>query len=75
MVLHPFGGIGTTFMQAISLERIPISYDINPIATNVCETLYRLFNPNFMRKEVKNQLLDFCRDYDENLNYRNLITK
>jgi len=75
VVLDPYGGIGTTFMQAISLERIPFSYDINPISTNVCENLYRLFNPNFRREEVKNQLLDFCCDYDENQKYRNLLTE
>ena len=40
VVLDPFGGIGTTFIQALSLERVPFSFDINPIATNVCKTLY-----------------------------------
>lgn len=75
VVLDPYGGIGTTFMQAISLERIPFSYDINPIATNVCETLYYLFNPKFKHEEVKNQLLDFCCDYDENKNYCDSLTE
>ncbi|MGE5389797.1 MAG: DNA methyltransferase [Deltaproteobacteria bacterium] len=75
VILDPYGGIGTTFMQAISLERIAFSYDINPIATNVCENLYRLFNPNFKHQEVKNQLLDLCCDYDDNQNYRNWLTK
>ncbi len=70
VVLDPFGGIGTTFMQALSLERTPLSFDINPIATNVCETLYRLFDPNFGHEDVKKQLLDYCRDYDKNYDYR-----
>ena len=74
-VLDPFGGIGTTFMQALSLERTPLSYDINPIASNVCNALYCLFDPNFNREEVKKQLLSFCLDYDEHQNYRQLLTE
>ena len=73
-VLDPFGGIGTTFMQALSLERIPLSFDINPIATSVCEVLYTLFDPDFRREEVKNQLLDLCCEYDRNTNFGDLLS-
>lgn len=68
-VLDPFGGIGTTFMQALVLEREPYSFDINPVACSVCETLYFLFNPLIDKNDVKNNLLKICDEYDENIDY------
>lgn len=68
-VLDPFGGIGTTFIQALLLERNPISCDINPIATNVCSALYELFDPDLDRETLKQQLLSFCDNYDGNTDY------
>ena len=61
VVLDPFGGIGTTFMQALSLERVPYSFDINPVASTVCKTLYMLFNPSVNKEQIKNQLLQLDR--------------
>ena len=74
VVLDPFGGIGTTFMQAISLERIPFTYDINPIATSVCDALYRLFDPDFGHEDVKARLLEMCDKYIETHNYSDLLS-
>ena len=69
VVLDPFGGIGTTFIQALSLERIPYSFDINPVATNVCKTLYRLFDPSIDKNIIRNKLLQLCEGYDETRDY------
>jgi hypothetical protein len=69
VVLDPFGGIGTTFMQALSLERVPYSVDINPIASTVCETLYMLFNPAVNKEQIKKQLLQLCKGFDEANDY------
>ena len=69
VVLDPFGGIGTTFMQALSLERIPFSYDINPVATTVCNTLYELFSPSLNLNDIKEELLNKCEEYDEMIDY------
>ena len=69
VVLDPFGGIGTTFMQALSLERIPYSFDINPVATTVCKTLYMLFDPSINKETIRNQLLQLCEGYDETKDY------
>jgi len=64
IVLDPFGGIGTTFIQALSLERVPYSFDINPIASAVCKTLYMLFNPSVNKESIKRYLLQLCDVYD-----------
>lgn len=69
IVLDPFGGIGTTFMQALTLERVPYSFDINPIATTVCKTLYMLFDPLLDKNLIKNQLLQLCEGYKDTENY------
>lgn len=69
VVLDPFGGIGTTFIQALSLERVPFSFDINPIATNVCKTLYMLFDPSVNKESIKRKLLQLCEGYDESKDY------
>ena len=69
VVLDPFGGIGTTFMQALLLERKPYSFDINPVASSVCKTLYMLFNPSIDKEQIKNQLLQLCENFDEAKDY------
>ena len=69
VVLDPFGGIGTTFMQALSLERVPYSFDINPVASFVCKTLYRLFDPVLDKNLIKTQLLQLCDGYNESKDY------
>lgn len=69
VVLDPFGGIGTTFMQALILEREPYTFDINPIATNVCTTLYDLFNPAIDKQQLQTNLLQICDEYKDMVNY------
>lgn len=69
VVLDPFGGIGTTFMQALSLERVPYSFDINPVASSVCKTLYRLFDPALNKNLIKDQLLQLCEGYNDSKDY------
>ena len=69
VVLDPFGGIGTTFIQALSLERTPYSFDINPVATTVCKTLYMLFDPSVNKEMIRDQLLQLCEGYDETKDY------
>lgn len=69
IVLDPFGGIGTTFMQALSLEREPYSFDINPIASFVCNTLYKLFNPLLDKNMIRTHLLQLCEGYDASSDY------
>lgn len=69
VVLDPFGGIGTTFIQALSLERIPYSFDINPVATTVCKILYMLFDPSIDKEIIRDQLLQLCKGYDETKDY------
>ena len=45
VVMDPFGGIGTTFIQALIQKRIPISIDNNSIASHITNDFYVMFNP------------------------------
>lgn len=56
-------------MQALSLEREPYSFDINPVASAVCKTLYMLFNPTVNKELIKSQLLQLCDGYDDTKDY------
>lgn len=73
LILDPFGGIGTTFIQALLLERIPFSCDINPVASSVCRTLYLLFNPKLDKERIRKQLLQFSEGYDKEHDYTNYL--
>lgn len=75
VVLDPFGGIGTTFIQALTLERAPYSFDINPVASVVCKTLYMLFDPTIDKEQIKNQLLQLCEGYDEATDYTIVLSE
>ena len=75
VVLDPFGGIGTTFIQALSLERVPYSFDINPVASNVCKTLYKLLDPSINKEELREQLIILCSDFDKSYDYTTTLSE
>lgn len=45
LVMDPFGGIGTTLVQALIQKRIPISIDNNLIASKIAKDFFILFSP------------------------------
>lgn len=56
VVLDPFGGSGTTVIEAIKLNRLPIYNDINPFATDIVLSLlaalkYFLSNNKILNRE------------------------
>lgn len=74
VVLDPFGGIGTTFVQALIQGRIPISIDNNPIAGKVCRDFFSLFDPEVDLDDIKDSIIEDISDYDEKRNYINEIS-
>lgn len=69
VVLDPFGGIGTTFFQAIVQMRQSISFDINYVASEINKSLFRLINPEIELANYKQRIMDFCNDYDDTKKY------
>lgn len=66
-VFDPFSGIGTTFFQALSLERSPIASEICTVAVNICKSMLLLFDPkinlNKLREDIQNIVFEY--DYDQ----------
>lgn len=69
VVLDPFGGIGTTFMQALLLERYPTTFDINIAASEVSSTIFCLFDPSVNYKSIKTELLSLPEKFDSCIDY------
>lgn len=75
VVLDPFGGIGTTFMQALLLEREPYSFDINPVASSVCNTLFSLFDPKLDIDSLEKCLENLVDGYDPEIDYASSVVR
>ena len=57
LVCDPFGGCGTTLVEAKRLGRISIGFDINPIAKLITQTKVTLIKPKTLEKQIKKILL------------------
>ncbi len=69
VVMDPFGGIGTTFTQALIQKRIPISIDNNPIATQITKDFYTLFKPNVQIEIILKMIKQITDNYDLKRDY------
>ncbi len=69
LVMDPFGGIGTTLVQALIQERIPISIDNNPIASKISKDFWMLFNPTVDLEQVLDTINCLLSDYDSKQDY------
>lgn len=64
VVLDPFGGIGTTLMQALIQGRIPISIDNNLIASKITMDFWELFNPSIDLNRCWNCVEEIVSEFD-----------
>lgn len=68
VVYDPFSGIGTTYFQALLLNRFPLATESCSVAVNYMRDLFKLFNPKLdhseMKDSIKKLLLDFTQDED-----------
>lgn len=73
VVYDPFAGIGTTYFQALLLNRKPLATEICKVATEYMQSLFILFNPtiNFdlLKENIKKLLEEFepQKDYTQNV--------
>lgn len=75
IVMDPFGGIGTTLVQAIIQGRVPILYDNNIIACKIAEDYLQLFSPFVDIRECKNKIISMLNEYNDDNNYREHLTE
>lgn len=84
-VYDPFSGIGTTYFQALSLNRIPLATEICEVAVQFMKSLLILFNPQLdfelIRSRVKEIIdkfdpdTDYVKDVEENSSVNVLVDK
>ena len=70
-VYDPFSGIGTTFFQALLLNRIPYATDINSVCIEYMQSMFTLFNPNLDLHIYKDKIDQISNSYHSNINYIN----
>ncbi|MDP9080040.1 MAG: site-specific DNA-methyltransferase [Bacteroidota bacterium] len=73
IVLDPFSGSGTTFFQALILDRQPFATDICQVSIEYINSLFKVFNHSLNRKESIDNLKKIIFKYDPSVNYSELI--
>lgn len=68
-ILDPFGGIGTTFFQAIMQGREAYSIDNNLVANEINRSMAFAFDSNYELDKVQDRIAEFCNDYKEVTDY------
>lgn len=73
VVYDPFAGIGTTYFQALLLNRRPLATEICKVAIEYMQSLFILFNPELsvdsLRENIEKLVKDFnpYKDYTSNV--------
>jgi|GEM_PF-1153173 len=73
-IFDPFSGIGTTYFQALTLNRIPLVTEICTVAFNISKSMYVLFNPKINLDYLRIQLFAAIGRYDETTDYSNALS-
>jgi len=72
-IFDPFLGIGTTYFQALLLNRIPYGADVCKIATDIALSALTLFDPSFDVLKIINIISSQIDKYSRKTNYSKLI--
>lgn len=73
VVMDPFGGIGTTLVQALIQNRVPISIDNNFIASKIAKDFFTLFSPFVDLDKCMQSVNQILNDYDSARDYLSLL--
>ena len=75
VVYDPFAGIGTTYFQALLLNRKPLATEICRVAIEYMRSLFILFNPEIDLNSLKSNLEKMLNDFDPRRDYISDISK
>lgn len=73
IVMDPFGGIGTTLVQALIQNRVPISIDNNLVASKIAKDFFLLFNPSVHLSRCLQTINQMMDEYDIEKDYAVLL--
>ena len=74
-IFDPFVGIGTTYFQALLLNRIPVGVDICSFSTEFIKLLFSLFNPDADLIKVTQKIKNKVEEYNTDIDYRKKINE
>lgn len=69
VVYDPFAGIGTTYFQALLLNRKPLATEICRVSIEFMRALFRLFDPELGTEEIKKNVQNILISYKPNTDY------
>ena len=72
-VCDPFCGIGTSYFQALLLNRLPFGIDICSFSVEFARLLFRLFSPSIDLEKIKNYIEISVLEYRSDVNYTRMI--
>lgn len=75
IVMDPFGGIGTTLVQALIQNRVPISVDNNLVASKIAGDFFVLFNPYICLNRCLQEIYQIVNEYDKEKDYVVLLNE
>jgi hypothetical protein len=75
VVYDPFGGIGTTYFQALSLNRRPVMTEVCTVAVEFARSLFELFSPDTQFEKIKMNIASMLEEYDAAKDYTTSVPK
>ena len=72
-VYDPFSGIGTTYFQALSLNRRPLATEICEVAVQFMKSLLILFDPMLELESLKDTLMKIAKEFEPHKHYTERI--
>jgi DNA modification methylase len=69
VVYDPFSGLGTTYFQALLLNRKPIATEICRVNVEFMRALFQLFDPRMDLNEIKEKVQTTIAAYKHNMDY------
>lgn len=75
VVYDPFGGIGTTYIQALLLNRKPLTTEVCKVAAEYINSLFILFNPVGSFEHTKENVKTMLCEFDYHTDYVQSVPK
>lgn len=69
VVYDPFAGVGTTYFQALLLNRKPLASEICKVSVEFMRALFRLFDPGVDFDEIRKKVRTIVSSYDPGKDY------
>jgi DNA modification methylase len=73
VVYDPFSGIGTTYFQALLLNRLPLGTEICRVSVEYVRSLFVLFNPEINFVSLMEDLKKANNSFDDKKNYIKIV--